>query len=114
MTFSLTLFSILVIVTAALAIYDGISRVRGRRASSVVAVVELVFAVLLLLTQFIGAIADYTMWISLILEIALVIIVFVRGGRARWAWGVTLAALVLNAIVLFEILGWLNIPGLKG
>jgi hypothetical protein len=113
MTFTLSLFSILVIVTAAIAIYDGISRVRGRRASSIVAVVELVFAVLLLLTQFVDAVAPHIMWISLILEIALVIIVFVR-GRARWAIGVTLAALILNAIVLFEVLGWLSIPGLKG
>jgi uncharacterized membrane protein len=109
--FHLTLFSILVIVTAALAIYDGIMRVRGTRSSTIVAVVELVFAVLLLLTQFIGAIDAYHTIISLILEVALVIIVFIR-GRGRWAWGVTLAALILNAIVLLTYLGWLNIPGL--
>ncbi len=112
--FHLSLFTVLVIITAAVAIYDGITRVRGSRTSSLVAIVELVFAVLLLLTQFIGAINGFHTIISLILEITLVVIVFLRGGRARWTWGVTLVALILNAIVLLEYLGWLAIPGLKG
>lgn len=112
MTFSVTLSGlfILTIIVAALALYDGIVRLRGRRAGTVFAVVEIIAALLLALTQFFTLPAPLTALVFvIILEVVLVIALVLRGGRYRWV--VTVIALVLNTILLLRLLGWLTIPG---
>lgn len=113
MTFSVTFSGlfILAIVVAALALYDGIARLRGRGASSVFAVIEILAAALLALSQFLVMPFPLTALVfSIILEIVLVIALILRGGRR--AWIVTIIALVLNTILLLRLLGWLTIPGI--
>ncbi len=113
MTFSVTLSGlfILAIITAVLALYDGIARLRGRRANSVFAVIEIIAAALLALSQFVVMPFPLTPLVfSIILEIVLVVALILRGGRN--AWIVTIIALVLNTLLLLRLLGWLTIPGI--
>jgi hypothetical protein len=113
MTFSVTLSGlfILAIVVAILALIDGITRLRGRRASSVFAVIEIIAAALLALSQFFTMPFPLTALVfSIVLEVVLVIALILRGGRN--AWIVTIAALVLNTLLLLKLLGWLTIPGI--
>ncbi|MEP6481716.1 MAG: hypothetical protein ABJA94_06875 [Rhodoglobus sp.] len=107
------LLLIITILAGALGLYDGIVRIRGRRASTVIAVAEIVFAALLLVSAFVAFPAPLTLltW-AILLEVALLIALFLRGGIRRGAWVVTIVALVLNTIVVLVNLGWLHIPGL--
>ena len=107
----LSFLLILVIITAGLAIYDGITRLRGRGAGTVVGVLEIIIGALLLVSQFVSQLVIVAPWFwSLLLEIVLVVAVIVR-GRGR-VWIVTLIALILNTVLLFVLLDWLTIPGL--
>jgi hypothetical protein len=107
----LSFLLILILITAALAIYDGITRLRGRGSSTVVGVLEIIIGAALLVSQFVPQLVIVAPWFwSLLLEIVLLIAVIVR-GRGR-VWIVTLIALILNTVVLLVLLGWLAIPGL--
>jgi hypothetical protein len=107
----LSFLLILIIITAALAIYDGITRLRGRGSSTVIGVLEIVIGAALLVSQFVPQLVVVAPWFwSLLLEIVLLIAVIVR-GRGR-VWIVTLIALILNTLLLLVLLGWLTIPGL--
>lgn len=113
MTFSVTLSGlfILAIIVAALAIYDGIARLRGRGASSVFAVIEILAGALLAFSQFFTMPFPLTPLVfSIVLEIVLVIALILRGYR--YAWVATIIALVLNTVLLLRLLGWLTIPGI--
>ncbi len=104
---------IITILAAAFAIFDGISRLTGRRSNSILAIVELLLAVLMLLSIFFAFPAPLgTFLFSLLLEVVLVLILLIRGAGARGVSVVTVVALILNAIVLLIALGWLTIPGL--
>lgn len=107
----INLLFVLTILAGVLAIVDGVSRLRGRRGGSIVGIAEIVFAVLMLLSLFVAFPAPLTFltW-CILLEIALVVALFVSGGR-RAAWAVTILALLLNSVVLLRTLGWLTIPG---
>jgi hypothetical protein len=108
-TFSLSILSIITILAAGFAIYDGASRLRGKRRNSIFAIAELVFAILLLLSIFIVLPAPFTVLLfSLVLEVILVALL-IFGGTRRAA---TIIALALNTIVLLITVGWLHIPGL--
>lgn len=111
--FTVNLLFIITLLAGVLSLYDGIVRVRGRRASSVIAIAEIVFAALLLVSVFVAFPAPLTLltW-AILLEIALLLALFLRGGIRRGAWVVTIIALVLNTIVVLVNLGWLHIPGL--
>ena len=107
----LSFLLILVIITAVLAIFDGISRMRGRGSGTIIGVLEIVLGALLLISQFVPQLAIVAPWFwSLLLEIVLVIAVIVR-GRGR-VWIATLIALVLNTVLLLVLFGWLHVPGL--
>lgn len=109
---TITVLFIVTIAAGVLAVVDGIARVRGRGGSLVVGIAELVFAILMLLALFVAFPAPLTLltW-AVLLEAALVVGLFVgRVKRGRVA--ITIAALVLNTIVVLVNLGWLTVPGL--
>ena len=104
---------IITILAAALALFDGISRLTGRRSNSILAIAELLFAALMLLSIFFAFPAPLgTFLFSLLLEIVLVLILLIRGAGARGVSVVTVIALILNTVVLLIAAGWLTIPGL--
>ena len=109
----INLLFVITILAGLLGLYDCIVRVRGRGASTVIAVAEIVFAALMLVSLFVAFPAPLTLltW-AILLEIALVVALFLRGGVRRGGWVITIIALVLNTIVVLVGLGWLHIPGL--
>ncbi len=108
--------SLLIIVTilaAAVSLYDGIARVRGRRTNSVLAIVEIIAAALMLVAVFITFPAPLNLFFfALILEIVLILILIFRGAGRKGVGMITIIALVLNTIVVLIASGWLHIPGL--
>lgn len=111
--FTVNLLFVITLLAGVVSLYDGIVRVRGRRASSIIAIAEIVFAALLLVALFVAFPAPLTLltW-AILLEITLLIALLLRGGIRRGALVITIIALVLNTIVVFVTLGWLHIPGL--
>jgi len=110
---SLSLLLILALVTAALALIDGIARVQGKRGNNVVAIVEVAAAALLGISIFVPLPSPLSMQLfSIILEVALILILVVRGGSRRVST-LTIIALVLNTVLVLQLLGWLNIPFLS-
>lgn len=107
------LLFIITLLAGAVSLYDGIVRVRGRGASSIIAVAEIVFGALLLVSRFIAFPAPLSLltW-AILLEIALVLALVLRGGVRRGGWVITIIALILNTIVVLVGLNWLHVPGL--
>ena len=104
---------IITVLAAALALFDGISRLRGKRSNSILAIAEIVFAVLMLLSIFIPFPAPFTTFLfALILEIVLVLILVLRGTGRKGVGAITIIALILNTVVVLIAAGWLRIPGL--
>lgn len=104
---------IITILAAALSLWDGISRLRGRHSNSILAIAEMVFALLMLLSIFFAFPAPLgTFLFAVILEVVLLLILFVRGAGSRGVSTLTIIALVLNTIVVLIAAGWLIIPGL--
>mgnify|MGYP001377031791 CR=1 FL=1 len=104
---------IITILAAALALFDGISRVRGRGASSILAIAELLFAALMLLSIFFAFPAPLgTFAFALVLEVILILIMLLGGAGGRGRTTVTVIALILNSVVVLIAAGWLTIPGL--
>ncbi|MCU1579314.1 MAG: hypothetical protein JWP19_1518 [Rhodoglobus sp.] len=111
---TINLLFIITILAGALSLYDGIARIRGRGSNSILAIAEIVFAALLLVSVFVTFPAPLGLltW-AILLEIALVLVLVLRGGASRrGVWVVTIIALVLNTIVVLVNLGWLHVPGL--
>lgn len=113
---TLSWLTIVTILAAGLALFDGISRLRGRRTNSILAIAELVFAVLMLLSLFITfpALAGFsaTFFFALVLEIILILILLIRGAGSKGVSAITIIALVLNTVVVLIAAGWISIPGL--
>ncbi|HEY2642291.1 MAG TPA: hypothetical protein VGI56_00940 [Galbitalea sp.] len=112
--FTLTLLGLMLIVTAVLAIIDAVARLRGRRGIGVLAIIELIAAILLLLSLFITlphALGNEIM--EIVLEIVLILLLIFRGSVRRGFAAITVVALILNTILLFTTLGWLHIPWLN-
>jgi uncharacterized membrane protein len=105
---------IITVLAAALAVVDGVRRVRGHRTNSILAIAELVFAVLMLISVFVAFPAPLgTILFSIALEIVLIILLVLPSTRGRGGiTTVTVIALILNSIVVLIALGWLSIPGL--
>ena len=104
---------IITVLAAVLALFDGIGRLRGKRSNSILAIAELVFAVLMLLSIFIAFPAPFTTFLfALILEIVLVLILVLRGTGRKGVGAITIIALILNTVVVLIAAGWLRIPGL--
>jgi hypothetical protein len=104
---------IITIAAAALAIFDGLRRVRGRHGNSIIAIAELVFAVLMLLSVFVAFPAPLgTFLFALGLEVVLILLLVLRGSGGRGFSTLTLIALILNSIVVLIAAGWLSVPGI--
>jgi len=112
-TITLNLLTILIILIGALAIIDGVTRVRGRRVSAVLAILEIVLGAALLLTSFVVALGVPVLWIAIALEIVFVVLIVTRGtGRGRGYLGLTAVAAILNLIYVLNLLRVLVIPGI--
>jgi hypothetical protein len=105
---------IITVLAAALAIFDGIRRIRGHHSNSILAIAELVFAVLMLLSVFIAFPAPLSTFLfALGLEVVLILLLVLRGSKGRGGFStVTLIALILNSIVVLIAAGWLSVPGI--
>ena len=107
--FTINFFTILVLVTAVLAIIDGVYRARGK--GGVLPIITIVLGVLLALTQFV-VLPFGLLIIAILLGIALVLGLVFRGGVRRGGFLITVVAIILDALIILKALGWLTIPGL--
>jgi hypothetical protein len=113
-TMTVSLLLIITVIAGALSLYDGIIRLRGKRGSSVIAIVEIIAAALMLLALFgILSTALGVGILSVILEIALILQLVLRGSTRRGGATITIIALVANTIVLIVAFGVFQIPGLN-
>jgi hypothetical protein len=105
MTVTLNLFNILLILFSVLALIDGIVRIRGRRVSTVLAILEIVLAALIILTFFFSPFVPL-LWLAIALEVVLIIVIVTRGsGRGRGWLGLTCAAALAGLFVILNLLG---------
>jgi hypothetical protein len=113
MEITLNVSFLIQLVASGLAVWDAITRLRGNRGNSILAIAELILGGLLLLSLFI-ALPGFIVAIpiALLLLIDLLLLIFLRGGRARNSRTITIIAAVLTAIIVLVRAGWLNIPGL--
>jgi hypothetical protein len=103
--------AIILFAAAALAVIDGIIRVRGR-GTPILAVVEIIAGALVILSFFVNVpVAIITLVI--IMGIVLVLQLVLRGSTRRSGVGITIVSLVLTVINLVLALGWLHIPGVN-
>lgn len=101
---------IIALVGGALALVDGIWRLRARGGSTIVGIIEIVVAGLFLLSLFIPGIP----WGSTVLGIATLIVLAVAlfaGGRTGRT--LTIVALVVIAVWVILVNRWLVIPGIN-
>ena len=118
-SFTLTLMSIIALIGGVLALVDGITRTRG--GAAVLAVLEIIVAVLFLASLFIvglpiaiGGVEFTTPLLGLILVIILLIQLAFRGGTKRGGVAITLIAIILLIIwFVFGIGARVVIPGVN-
>lgn len=111
MTFTFTLLSVLIILIGVLAIFDGVSRIRGRRVNSVLAIVEIILGVLFLLFIFFNLSVIPILWVAIALEIVVIVLIVTRGtGRGRGYIGLSAVVAILNLIYILHLLGVIAIP----
>lgn len=111
MTFTITLLNILIIAIGVIAIIDGVTRLRGRRVNSVVAIIEIVLAVLLLLAVFFSLVLIPALWLAIALEVVFIVLIVTRGtGRGRGYLGITAVGALLNLVYILHLLGVIAIP----
>jgi hypothetical protein len=103
---------IIAIVGGVLALLDGILRSRGR-GSAVLGILEIIAAVLFLLSFFFPGIPFGSLILAIITAVLLVVQLFMRRGVRRGGIAITIVAVVL--IVLWIVLEqrWLLIPGVN-
>jgi hypothetical protein len=101
---------LIAIVGGALALVDGIWRLRARGGSTIVGVIEVIVAALFLLSLFIPGIPWGPLVLGVATLIALVVALFAGGRTGR---GVTIAAIVVIAIWIVLTNRWLIIPGIN-
>ncbi|AWB94600.1 hypothetical protein DCE93_02065 [Agromyces badenianii] len=98
------------LIGGALALIDGIRRLRGRGGSTVVGIIEVIVAALFVLSLFLPGIP----FGSIVLGIAtLVVLVVALITRGRTGVSLTIAAIVLVAVWLILVNRWLVIPGIN-
>ncbi len=103
---------IVTVLAAALSLYDGITRLRGKRGNSALAIAEIVFAALMLVSLFPIPVPFGTVLWAVLLEVVLILVLVLRGSGRKGVSTVTIIALILNSIVVLIAAGWLHIPGL--
>jgi hypothetical protein len=113
MTF--TLLTIITVLAAALSLYDGIVRLRGRTSNALFAVGEIIFGAIMLISIFVPSfpIGVQVSAIILVILLALTLIFRGRGRGRRGSPAITVIALILDAIVVLLALRWIVIPALN-
>ena len=101
---------IIALVGGALALVDGIWRLRARGGSTIIGVIEVIVAALFLLSLFIPGIPWGSVVLGVATLIALVVALFAGGRTGR---GVTIGAIVVIAVWLVLVNRWLVIPGIN-
>lgn len=117
--FTLTLMFVIAVIGGILALVDGITRTRG--GAAILAVLEVIVAVLFLVSLFvigipiaIGDVEFTTPLLGLILVIILLIQLAFRGGTNRGGVAITLIAIILLVIwFVFGIGARVVIPGVN-
>ncbi|KAF2414896.1 hypothetical protein B1729_02185 [Microbacterium sp. B35-04] len=100
---------LIALIGGALALFDGILRVRGK-GNTVVGIIEIVVAALFILSLFLPGIP----FGSLVLAIAtLIVIVVGLLLRGRQGIGIAIAALAVIALWIVLVNRWLVIPGIN-
>jgi len=111
MTFTFTLLSILIILIGALAIFDGVSRIRGRRVNSILAILEIILGALILLYVFFSVVLLSPTILAIALEVVVIVLIVTRGtGRGRGYLGVSAVVALLNLVWILHLLGVIVIP----
>ena len=108
---SISWLLVITILAAALAIFDGVRRLRGHHSNSILAIAELISAGLLLISSFV-TLPFGTLIFAIILLVVLILLIMLPGKAGKGYSTYTLIALILTAIVVLTKLGWLSIPGL--
>jgi hypothetical protein len=108
-SFSFTLLFLILAAAAVLAIIDAVVRLRGKGGSSIIAIIELIVAILLVLSWFVNVpFGQFALAVALLI----VLIVLLLTRRARY--GITIAALILTAAFIVLERHWIIIPGING
>jgi hypothetical protein len=105
----MSLLTILLFAAAALAVIDGVIRLRGR-GTPILAVVEIIAAGLVILSFF-TSIPVAIITLVVILGIVLVLQLVLRGSRRRAGVSLTVISLILTALYLVLALNWIHVPG---
>ena len=104
---------LLTVLAAALAIADGIIRLRGSRNKSILAIAEIAIAALMLVTAFTTLPAPFTtFFFALVLEVVLLLLLLLPGRGRRGAPTLVIIALIVNTVVVLTSAGWLTNPGM--
>jgi len=109
---TLTWLLVLALIGGALALIDGIIRVRGR-GTAILAVIEIIVAALFLLSLFVPGIPFGSVVLAIALLIVLVIQLVLRGSTRRSGVTITVVSIIVTAIWLILTLGWVHIPGVN-
>lgn len=103
---------LLSLIAGLLAVYDGVLRLRS---SKLIALIEIIVAALVLLSVFFDFGINIPLVIlAIILEIVLFVSAVFRGDMRRGTVGISVLALVATTLLLTSVLGWLDIPFLRG
>jgi len=106
-SFEFTWLLLILAVAVVLSIVDAVLRIRGR-GTSVLAIIELIVAILLALSWFVDIPFG-----RLALAIALLVVLIIQLILNRARYGVTIAAVVLTGIFVVLSQGWIVIPGIN-
>lgn len=99
---------LLSILAGAFALYDGIIRARH---SKLLGIVEIIVAVLMLVSIFFDFGIDIPLTtLAIVLEVVLLIATFFRRGMRRGSIAITVLALVFTSLLVLTVLGWLDLP----
>jgi len=101
---------VIALIGGALALVDGILRLRARRGSTIVGIIEIVVAGLFLLALFIPGIPFGAIVLAVATLVVLAVALFAGGRTGRT---ITIIALVAIALCLILANRWLVIPGVN-
>ena len=107
---TLTWLLIIALVGGALTVVDGILRLRARRGSTVVGIIEIVVGGLFLLSLFLPGIPFGSLVLGIAALVVLAVALFAGGRTGRT---VTIVAIIAIVVWLILVNRWLVIPGVN-
>lgn len=103
---------VIAIAGGVLALIDGITRSRGR-GTSIIAILEIIAAVLFLLALFLPGIPFGALVLAIITAVIVAVQLFTRGGTRRGGIALTVVSLILLVLWIVLSQGWIIIPGVN-